>query len=214
MTGDVWVYFKDKEVKTSRTYKALVFNLCYFEYVISYFLLLLIYSSLNWMFPSGPITTWRLLTLWIISSVDSRWGWSEAPPMLYSTKSRRHSSVVRLLRFLSATARSCSAFSRSSKCVLQIYLKSNTKLYCHHGSMPVCTTSGLRAISSPWTCYTWPLQQVKRYKKHLVSDGEFMQEFKLIELLTILQLITIRNNSDVFTSWQQYQPQARKRLLK
>ena len=32
--------------------------------------------------------------------------------------------------------------------------------------------------------WIWPLQQVKKYKKLLVNDGDFMKEFK-----TILQLM-------------------------
>jgi len=37
--------------------------------------------------------------------------------------------------------------------------------------------------------------QDKMYKKLLVNDGVFMNEFKIFRLLTILQLITSRHSS-------------------
>jgi len=33
--------------------------------------------------------------------------------------------------------------------------------------------------NSPRTCYIRPLEQVKKYKKFLLNDGDFMNEFKL-----------------------------------
>ena len=53
----------------------------------------------------------------------------------------------------------------------------------------------------------------QKYKKLLLNDGDFMNEFFLlnpIELLTILQLITIRNSSD----GNNIKPQAIKLLVK
>jgi len=49
------------------------------------------------------------------------------------------------------------------------------------------------------TFYIQLSDQVKKYKKLLLIDRDFMNEFKVlnfIELLTSLQLITIQNSSD------------------
>jgi len=54
-----------------------------------------------------------------------------------------------------------------------------------------------------------PLEKVKKYKKLLLNDGDFMNKLKLIELLTILQLTTIQNSSN----GNNIKPQAIKRLV-
>jgi len=58
--------------------------------------------------------------------------------------------------------------------------------YLHLG----CTIRNPQAGSSPQTCYIWSSKQFKTYRKFLLNDADFMNEF-FIELLTILQLITI-----------------------
>src|SRR6218665_2519900 len=56
---------------------------------------------------------------------------------------------------------------------------------------------GPRAGSGLRTCYIRTSQQVIKYKKLVVNDGDFMKEFKRNELFKVLQ-ITVRKSSAVF----------------
>ena len=50
--------------------------------------------------------------------------------------------------------------------------------------------------SDPRRSFIRPSVKVKKYKKRLLNDGDFMNEFKLHLLVAILHLIIIQNRSD------------------
>ena len=64
--------------------------------------------------------------------------------------------------------------------VVSLKISLLSSLSCsHHHLDQGCTTCGLRAGSGPQRCYIRPSEQVKKYKKLLLNDGDVMNEFKL-----------------------------------
>jgi len=90
-----------------------------------------------------------------------------------------------------------------------------------HVMLPACVTvysfpwytTGMHkpwAGSGPWMCYIRPSEQVKKTRKFFWMTKILWMNLKLIELLTILQPITIWNGSD----GNNIKPQAIKRLVR